>query len=390
MNSAGSTIVGIDASNIKAGGGLTHLVELLRAADPMVHGFSRVILWGGMETLSKIEDRPWLAKSHQKILDMGLAYRTFWQVFKLSKLAQEACCDILFVPGSSYVGSFGPVVVISQNLLPFEWSEQRRFGWSWITLKFAILRMIQGRTFVRAEGVIFLTRYARDVVLRILKAPVDKTAIIAHGIDSHFFSSPREQLNSSHYSSQRPYRLLYVSQVNMYKHQWHVAEAVSQLRINNIPIMLDLVGSAYPPALKKLENVLHRVDPAGQFVRYRDEVPHDELHLRYAMADMFVFASSCETFGQILTEAMSAGLPIACSNRSALPEVLGDAGVYFDPEDSNDIAGALFKLIDSPDLRAQLAKAAYERARNFSWQQCANETFGFLARIHFEARGGKL
>ena len=366
------------------------MVEMLRAADPLVHGFSRVIVWGGMETLSKLEDRPWLKKSYQKILDRGLAYRTFWQVFKLSKLAREACCDILFVPGSSYVGSFSPVVVISQNLLPFEWSEQRRFGWSLMTLKFAILRMIQGRTFVRADGVIFLTRYARDVVLNILEASVDKTAIISHGIDSQFFTSPREQLNISHYSSQRPYHVLYVSQVNMYKHQWHVAEGVSQLRINNIPVVLDLVGSAYSPALKRLENVLHRVDPTAQFVRYRGAVPYDDLHGRYAEADLFVFASSCETFGQILTEAMSAGLPIACSNRSALPEVLGDAGVYFDPEDSSDIAGVMFKLIDSPDLRAQLAKAAYDRAHNFSWQRCANETFGFLARIHFEARGGKV
>ena len=381
--------LGIDASNIRAGGGLTHLVELLRAADPQANGFSRVIVWGRMETLSKLEDRPWLAKSHQKMLDRGFAHRIVWQQFMLSRLAREACCDVLFVPGGSYVGSFGPVVAFSQNLLPFECSEQRRFGWSWMTLKFAILRSIQGRTFERADGVIFLTHFSRDVVLNALEAPVHKSTIIAHGIDGRFISSPREQLTTCRYSIQRPYRVLYVSQVNMYKHQWHVAEAVSQLRINNIPIVLDLVGPAYPPALKRLKNVLNRVDPAGEFVRYLGAVPYEELHVRYAAADLFVFASSCETFGQILTEAMSAGLPIACSNRSALPEVLGDAGVYFDPEDSSDIAGALRKLIDSPDLRARLASAAYKRALTFSWQQCANETFEFLAKIHHEASGDK-
>lgn len=382
--------IGIDASNIRAGGGLTHLVELLRSADPPVHGFSRVIVWGGLRTLSELEDRPWLVKSHQKTLDRGGAYRMVWRLFKLSKIAREACCDVLFVPGGSYVGSFSPVVVFSQNLLPFEGSEKKRFGWSLMTLKFVILRVMQGRTFERADGVIFLTRYARDVVLRKLKTPVRNSVIIAHGVDSRFISSPREQLNVSRYSSKRPYHLLYVSQVNMYKHQWHVAEAVSQLRINNIPVVLDLVGPAYPPALKKLNTVLLRVDPVGEFISHLGAVPYEELRGRYAAADLFVFASSCETFGQILTEAMSAGLPIACSNRSSLPEVLGDAGVYFDPEDSSDIANVLRELIDSPDLRMRLAKAAYERARNFSWQRCANETFDFLAKIHACERGSRV
>lgn len=381
--------LGIDASNIKAGGGLTHLVELLRAADPQVHGFSRVIVWGGRGTLSKLDDRPWLLKSHQKILDKGFVQRAAWQLFTLSRLARKACCDVLFVPGGAYIASFSPVVAFSQNLLPFEWSEQKRFGWSWAAMKFMILRIIQERTFKRADGVIFLTRYARDAVLKKLKSPVRNAAIIAHGVDGRFISSPRNQLNISCYSSQRPYHMLYVSQVNMYKHQWHVAEAVSKLRMDNFPIVLDLVGPAYPPALKKLSNVLHRVDPAGEFVRYLGAVPYKELHKNYAAADLFVFASSCETFGQILTEAMSAGLPIACSSRSALPEILGDAGVYFDPEDSSDIANALRELIDSPDLRVRLATEAYERSNKFSWQRCAKETFGFLAKIRDEAGGGK-
>ena len=68
-------ILGIDASNLRAGGGVTHLVELLRAADPQVHGFERAIVWGGAATLSKIEDRDWLGKVHDTDLDRGLPYR---------------------------------------------------------------------------------------------------------------------------------------------------------------------------------------------------------------------------------------------------------------------------------------------------------------------------
>jgi glycosyltransferase involved in cell wall biosynthesis len=64
-----------------------------------------------------------------------------------------------------------------------------------------------------------------------------------------------------------------------------------------------------------------------------------------------------------------------------MPEVLGDAGIYFDPEDASSIARALGELITSSDLRTQLAQAAHDRAQAFSWKRCADETFGFLARI---------
>ena len=92
-----------------------------------------------------------------------------------------------------------------------------------------------------------------------------------------------------------------------------------------------------------------------------------------------MFASSCETFGQIVTEAMACGLPIACSNRAAMPELLGDAGVYFDPENPHDIACALLELINSPLRREQAARAAFEQARHYSWETCADDTFAFLA-----------
>jgi glycosyltransferase involved in cell wall biosynthesis len=74
-----------------------------------------------------------------------------------------------------------------------------------------------------------------------------------------------------------------------------------------------------------------------------------------------------------------------------MPEVLGDAGIYFDPEDANSIARALSESIESPNFRAQLAQAALDRAQAFSWKRCADETFGFLARIaHEPFTGGNL
>lgn len=386
MHTPGHRILGIDASNIRGGGGLTHLVELLRCADPASHGFERVVVWASGDTLDRIEDRPWLDKCGSRLLEGGFASRTFWQRFALSGAVRSRGCDALYVPGGSYAGSFSPVVAFSQNLLPFEWRELLRFGWSFTTAKFIVLRITQGRTFHRANGVVFLTRHARDVVLGSLGTLAGRTAVIPHGVDERFSCPPREQYPIGKYSRENPYRILYVSQVNVYKHQWNVAEAVSALRAKGLPVALDLVGPAYAPALERLQRTLKSIDPAGEHIRYLGALPYDELHEKYSAADLFVFASSCETFGQILTEAMLAGLPIACSRQPALRELLGDAGVYFDPESPRDIARALLELIESPGTRARTAAESFERAGAFSWARCAQETFAFIA----EASNGRI
>ena len=169
--------------------------------------------------------------------------------------------------------------------------------------------------------------------------------------------------------------------MNLYKHQWHLAQAVADLRHAGLPVTLELVGPAYPPALDRLRQVTQRADPTGEFIHYQGPVPHDRLVDYYHHRDGFAFASSCETFGQILLEAMTSGLPIACSNRSAMPDILRTAGVYFDPEDSESIAQAMQSLMDDPAQREQYAWAAYGHAQQYSWDRCAKETFSFLAKV---------
>lgn len=210
--------------------------------------------------------------------------------------------------------------------------------------------------------------------------------IIPHGIDERFFQPPRQPRPLTECSAAQPLRLVYVSIIDTYKHQWQVAEAVAQLRAENLPVVLDLIGPAYPPALRRLNRTLRQVDPTGGFIHYWGAVPYFELHARYAAADIGVFASSCENMPNILLETMAAGLPVACSDRGPMPEVLGDAGVYFDPERPADIARALRELIASPALRAEKAQASYTAALAFDWRRCADETFGFLAGVAKRSR----
>jgi glycosyltransferase involved in cell wall biosynthesis len=175
--------------------------------------------------------------------------------------------------------------------------------------------------------------------------------------------------------------VLYVSIVDQYKHQWHVVEAVAALRKQGFPIVLDLVGPAYPPALIRLNQTIDRLDFERRWVHYHGAIPFTELHLRYAQADLGLFASSCENMPNILLETMASGLPIACSNRGPMPEVLGQAGVFFNPEQPEDIALALRKLIESSQTRTELAHASYARVQEYSWLRCADETFRFLVGV---------
>lgn len=374
-------VIGIDGTNLRQGGGITHLVELLRVAKPEQDGIAKVVVWSNTATLSAIEERPWLKKINPSELERGLVPRIFWQRFTLSKELNELGCDLLFVPGGSFSGSFKPFVTMSRNMLPFEMHELMRFGWSLTTLRFLLLRQWQSRTFRRADGVIFLTRYAKESVSKIVGSLKGKTHIIPHGISTRFQRTPKPQWSITEYDSNNPFRLIYVSIINQYKHQWHVVEAVASLRQAGFPIELDLIGPSFPMSEFRFEESRSRWDPSRSWVKYNGEISYEALHHKYAQADLGLFASSCENMPNILLETMASGLPVACSNRGPMPEVLGNAGVYFDPEQPADITRALRELINSPQLRSEKAKASYERSLQYTWHDCADSTMTFLAEI---------
>jgi glycosyltransferase involved in cell wall biosynthesis len=375
-------IVGIDASNLRAGGGVTHLREMLGAAHPARHGFREVVVWAGGSTAKQLPARDWLRVEHEGLLDGPLPSRVFWQQVVLRKRV-AARCDVLFVPGATAPIPFRPRIVMSRNMLPFDGGERRRYGASWTHARLLALRQIHARSFSGADGVIFLTEYAFQSIRPALGgASPARTSIIPHGVDTRFRSPPRAPRALADCTPEDPLRLVYVSVVAPYKHQWVVAEAVARLRAEGLPLRMDFVGGGEDqPSLARLRETLRRFDPAGAFLRLTGAVPFAEVHRSYQQAELFVFASSCENMPNILLEAMAAGLPIACSNRGPMPEVLGDAGAYFDPESVDDTAAALRRLAEDHALRGRCAAKAYEGAEQFSWTRCADETFAFLAEV---------
>ena len=243
------------------------------------------------------------------------------------------------------------------------------------------LRILQARTFKNSSGVIFLCEYARDRVMSQIGDLSCETALIPHGVQSRFYrqSNPQRKLES--FSIDDPFRLLYVSIVDVYKHQWNVVEAVSQLRCEGVPVTLDIVGPSYEPALRRLQTTIDKVDSTGDFVRYLGNISHEELHEVFASADGFVFASTCENFPNILLEAMASGLPIASSDCRPMTDILGDNSFVFDPVNIQSVFNSICQMVDDYSRRDTISQEVYSRASRYTWKNCTKATFKFIEEI---------
>jgi glycosyltransferase involved in cell wall biosynthesis len=109
----------------------------------------------------------------------------------------------------------------------------------------------------------------------------------------------------------------------------------------------------------------------GRFLGFVDAA---DLASLYSAAEVVAFPSLFEGFGLPVVEAMACGAPVACSDRSSLPEVAGDAAILFDPDDEAAISSAIGRLLADPGLRADLSRRGLERSRSFRWERTAAAT----------------
>jgi glycosyltransferase involved in cell wall biosynthesis len=116
-------------------------------------------------------------------------------------------------------------------------------------------------------------------------------------------------------------------------------------------------------------------------------LPGEDLEGLYALADCFALASRYEGFGLPVLEAMARGVPVACSDRGALPEVAGDAALLFDPDDQPSLTAALRRLLSDRELAGRLVARGRERAASFTWDRTAELTLTAYECALSERRG---
>jgi glycosyltransferase involved in cell wall biosynthesis len=334
--------------------------------------------------LDAVAQLPWLVKHGVPASRGSILRQMAWQRFVLPRQARRLGVDVMFNTDAGSVYPSRPCMTLSQDMLSFEPGEIQRYPWpARARIRLELLRCLQLRRLAKSTVPLFLTRHARDVIAKLIK--LTDPQVIPHGIDERFLAAAAGRRA---FPAVGPIRCLYVSNAAPYKHQWHVVDALAQLRARTgLDLKLRLIGGGEGPAMERLKLAVATHDPDGHFAELLAFVPNSQIVEELSTADIFIFASSCENLPVTLLEAMGSGLPIASSDRGPMPEVLGNEGFYFDPEDPVSIAATVERLLIDPVARERSATDARQKAAAFTWARCANESWRLLASI---ARQGKL
>jgi glycosyltransferase involved in cell wall biosynthesis len=178
--------------------------------------------------------------------------------------------------------------------------------------------------------------------------------------------------------------MLAVSAAKAHKNLRGLVEALPAVLADHPNATLVVPGN--PTALREaVETRAGELGVAGS-VRFPGWVDTSDLEGLYAACACVVFPSLEEGFGLPVLEGMARGAPVACSGASSLPEVGGDAVVYFDPLRPPDIAAALRRLLDDSDLRRRLRRAGMARSHEFSWRRTAELTLASCERAAADRR----
>jgi glycosyltransferase involved in cell wall biosynthesis len=172
--------------------------------------------------------------------------------------------------------------------------------------------------------------------------------------------------------------VLAVSALLAHKNLRPLIEAMAVVR-REVPDAVLIVPANPTPLQAELEALASSLGIANAVV-FPGWVSAAELEGLYAAAACFAFPSVREGFGLPVLEAMRRGVPVACSNTSAIPEVAGDAALLFDPGSREEIADAILRLLTDPGLADQFAAKGRERAATFSWGRTAEETLAVYER----------
>ena len=211
----------------------------------------------------------------------------------------------------------------------------------------------------RADRIIAVSEFTRGQVISLLGVQPGKVRVVHHG--TRILNYP---------ATTRQKVILNVGAIQKRK---NIARLVEAFETVDSGWRLVLAGSSGFGS----EDILARIErsPARERISVLGYVSAADLAAWYADAEIFAFPSMDEGFGMPLLEAMAAGTPIVTSNRSALPEVAGDAALLVDPEDSEALGQALRNLTGQADLRHELSQRGLARARLFTWEKAVRETW---------------
>jgi glycosyltransferase involved in cell wall biosynthesis len=227
----------------------------------------------------------------------------------------------------------------------------------------------------RSRRVLTLSKATKRDVVEHLGVPADRVDVtyagpgMAEGLEPVAEAELRQRLGLGNSPI-----VLAVAAKRPHKNVERLIDAFEHLENERAVLLVVGYSTAFEPDLRK------RAASLGDRARFTGWVDDATLEGLYRAATCLAFPSLAEGFGLPVVEAMRRGLPVACSNTTSLPEVAGDAAVYFDPTDTRAITAAIESILDDSKLRERLHATGLVQAAKFSWEATARVTLASYER----------
>jgi glycosyltransferase involved in cell wall biosynthesis len=287
-------------------------------------------------------------------------------------------CDLLHVPHFNVpLLHTGPLIVSIMDVIHISSPAYRdSFG-----SRFYAKPMLNASA-RKADQVVTVSEYSKTQIMEALGIPESKITVIHCGVDSQYFQAcdPKENRAVAESLGIRTPFLLYVGNLKPHKNVATLLRAFAQLcRRQTLPHRLVIVGDDLRWKRSLVDECSRlRIGDRLLFIPYVDQALLPRI---YAAADVLVMPSAVEGFGLPVLEAMASGTSVICSQAASLPEVAGDAVLYFDPASSEQLSLQLERLLQSPALQDSLRQKGLERAKQFTWQAATTKHLDLYHRV---------
>ncbi len=355
------TRITIDLRMYRHSGIGRYLRNLIPALLPLLHADAVRVL--GTPTL--FADAPWLTDPRIELFPTDAPiYSPAEQLLPLRGAFRNS--NLLWVPHFNAPLLYrGPLALTIHDIAPLALPEILSNS-----LKRAYASLLIRNATAQASAILCDSAFTASELQRLVQTPAEKLSVVHLGLDPTWptHAEPHREPDNVPY-------FLYVGNVKPNKNLILLLKAFDQVK-DRLPHRVVLAGRMRGFGSND-EPVLRQAESMGSRVRFTDEITDAELISLYAGAAALVLPSLYEGFGLPLLEAMQLGCPCFSSNATSLPEIGGDAALYFDPHSVDSLVERLLQVTDEP-LMESLRIAGQARAENFSFDQCATQTAAVL------------
>lgn len=354
-------------------------IEAERANNPLKTGveyYAKALLeqFAGLENTHtytlflRTKPESWLLSLPKYFFVKVIPFPLFWTQLRISWECLIHSYDRLFIPASA-LPIFHPkhsVVTIHDIAWwfypeTFTWFN-RNFLWfsTWFAVKFA-------------SKIIAVSESTKNDLQKYFHIPESKISVVYHGF-AHA-EEPVEKLSSELADKIPAKYLLFISTLQPRKNLEGLIKAFTLAQKNGLDeYKLVVVGKVG----WKSESILQILEAHKDKVVYVGHVSERDRNYLLQHTSLLVLPSFYEGFGMTLLEGFAAGAPVATSNVSSMPEVAGDAAIYFDPHDITSMSGALVRVLTDSVFSEELRQKGFRRLAAFSWEKCAKETLAVI------------